>query len=332
MALPKQVQRQIEEAEALQQQLYPTEPQATEPAQEVAPPAVEPESEPAAIEEAPSNVVELAQPAKPEPQPAEQPRSREDDPAYWRQRFKSVQGIVDVEMPRLHAQLKEQSAQIQQLIKQLEGRGNTPEPAGNDLVTSKDAEDFGEDLIDMVKRCATQIVRAEIDRVSGELRKELKDSVAPVADRVMQSETDRFWNAVRAQVADWDVVNNDPSWFEFLDSTPEFSPVSYRVLAQEAIDRGEPLKIASMVNHWRKLTAPVQAPTHAPAPKPELQRQVTPSSSRASAPPAPAGKIWTREDYEAAMDVRNINRLGQVEADRLVTEANLAVAEGRVRW
>lgn len=333
MALPAAVQRQVEEAEALQQQLYPTE-QVTEQSTETPTETVE---DAVATEAQPNNVVELQRNAEPTPQPAEAPKAREDDPAYWRKRFETVQGILNAEMPRLNAQLKEQGTQIQTLVAQLQEKSTATEQPETPLVTSKDAEDFGADLIDMVRRVSTEAIRKEYARAVADLRKEFGDvkelqaQVGHVAERVGKSESEQFWDRVRTFVPDWATVDQDPSWIEFLDTTPDFAEDTYRVLASKAIQKGDAQKVARLVELWRgpKIEA---VPTTPATPKPDLQRQVTPSSSRASTPTPPAGKIWSRADYEAAMDPRNISRLGAVKADQLMAEATAAVAEGRVRW
>ena len=64
----------------------------------------------------------------------------------------------------------------------------------------------------------------------------------------------------------------------------------------------------------------------------ELERQVAPAKATASAPTAPAGKIWTRAEFERAYDPRNIRDMGQAKADALVAQAEQALAEGRVQW
>lgn len=338
MALPAAVQRQVEEAEALQQQLYAPQPAPDQPVE--AP--TEAVTEAAATEEAaPTNVVELPRPAEPATPSPEAPKSREEDPAYWRQRFQTVSGILDTEVPRLTAQVKEQSAQIQQLLRQLEQPKAAEQPKDGALVTSKDEEDFGSDLIDMVRRCALETVRREFAPMTAKLEKlekELQEKLSAVAGRVEKSDADKFWDKVKTHVPDWDAIDNDPSWWEFLNTTPEFAEDSYRELAARAIQKGDATKIANLVKLWRgPVVAPVPpvppaTPTPPAAPKPELQRQVAPSTSRASAPVQPTGQIWTRADYEAAMDVRNIQRLGAAKTEKLVNAANLAVAEGRIHW
>lgn len=329
MALPKAIQQAADEADALQQQLY-GERQA-----EAETPAAQTDSSqvqeaPVASEQQASNVVELHTQATPEPESA-QPKPAQDD--QWQQRYKTLQSKFDREVPALHAQLREQSQQMQNLLAELQKQKESPkaDTSSGGEVTPKDEEDFGSDLVDMVRRCAREIVRREAIPLIDGLRKELQGMLAPVAERVERSASDRFWDTVKTFVPDWDAIDNNPDWWEFLNTTPEFAEDSYRELATKAIAKGDATKIANLVKLWRGHAAPQPVVTPA-TPKPDLQRQVTPSTSRASAPVPQTGKIWTKAEYEAAMDVRNISRVGAAEADRLVAEATQAVAEGRVRW
>ncbi len=325
MALPAVVQQQIDQAEALQAELYPESP------------ASEEVSAQPVSEETQSNVVQLPRTAEPS-QPVETPKpvSQEEDPAYWRKRFETVQGKLNSEMPALYAQLKEQNQQIQHLSEQLNAREAEPSrKADTAEIDLKDAEDYGSDLIDMVNRKAEAIVAKEIAKAMAELRKDVgsvREHVGQVSDQVAQTSAEKFWTGVMNLVPDWKAVDSDPAWIDWLDTTPEFAEDTYRTLAAKAIQRGDAQKIANLVARWRGPNQTQQAPARSPAVQSELQRQVTPSTQRSSTPPPQGGKVWSVEEYKAAMDVRNVQKFGQKEADRLEAEANQAVADGRVRW
>lgn len=324
MALPAAVQKQVEEAEALQQQLYS---ESQEPAS-----AEQPVSEEAEAPVAePSNVVEL--PRNAEPQPVETPKASEpkDDTAYWKKRFDTVQGVLNAEVPKLNAQLKEQNHQIQQLLAQLDAKKSVSEPEQS-AVTSKDVEEYGADLIDMVKRVSHDAVSTAVATAVAEFHREfgsVRAEVGQMQERAVQSESDKFWGSVMSLIPDWTTIDSDPSWIEFLDTTPEFAEDTYRELASKAIAKGDAHKIAKLVSLWR---GPSPQSTPKPDMQAELQRQVTPSVSKSSSNTPQSAKIWSRAEYEAAMDPRNVQRLGQKEADRLEADANSAVDEGRVRW
>lgn len=324
MALPQAIQQQVEQAEALQQQVY--EPEAVTPPVEETP----------AQEAPPSNVVELPHRADPPTAETQKSDNRTNDPEYWKSRFSTLQGKFNAEVPQLYQQLKEQGQQIAQLTKALQEREVKPEAKTQSVVTEKDVDDYGQDLIDLIRRVSSESAEKVVARASSELVERfgaMQEQVGHVTSKVEQTSAERFWDTVKRIVPDWTAVDNDPDWRDWLDTAPRFSKRTYRELAVEAISAGDAQAVAELVAMWKGVSP--SRPTSVPAPNPqaELQRQVTPSSSRSSTPPPQqSGRIWTRQEYEAAMDVRNVQRLGQKKADELEAEANAAVAEGRVRW
>jgi len=317
-ALPKAIQDQVDQAEALQQQLYP-EDAPTEP--------VEPPAEPVEAEEPPSNVVELTKPQT----PPEAPPAREDTVDYWKSRFETLRGKFDAEVPALHHQLKEQAAQLKQLA---ENQQKKPDAADEPLVTDKDRDEFGSDYVDFVEKLSTRVAQSAVAQAVAELRKEfgvVQDRVGQVAERVVMSESEKFWSGVLTLVPEWKQIDADQRWFDWLDTSPDFSEETYREIAGKAIAKGNAQKIAALVKKWKEELG-LSTPAPAAEPKPDLSSQVAPSTSRASAPPPPGQKIWSKAEYESAYDPRNVSRYGVQKAGELIAAADQAVADGRVRW
>lgn len=326
MALPEAIQNQVAEAEAVQQQLYgqasdgePVE-QPAAPVDPVEPAPVEPQvAEPVAQEVKPDTV-----------------KAKEDTVDYWKSRFETVRGKLDTELPDMQRKLREQNSLIADMQARLEQAQKAPEPKQEDpTVTDKDVEDFGSDLVDMVKRASRaesgQIVNAAINELKKELGAMLQQ-LGAVQERVQMSEADKFWLKVKTLVPDWDTVDADENWISFLDTSPEYTTESYREMAAKAIMAGKAEAVAKLVDVWR---GPAQVPETKPtevAPNPELQRQVVPPTVKSSAPPQPTGKVLSKAEYEALYDPRNVQRYGTKKAEEMILQADLAVAEGRVRW
>lgn len=328
MALPQAVQNAADQADALQQQIYNESQASVEPTEQTVSdvPAADP----------PSNVVEMPRQAEPVQQVETPKVQADDDAAYWRKKFESLQGKFNAEVPQLHAQLKEQNQQLSALAERLDAKAVESSVQDSATVTEKDSEEFGADLVDMTRRVAqdtvNKAVAQAVKQAFSDFRKEfgaVQEQMGYVSDKVAMSESDKFWAGVMNLVPDWKQIDADPRWIEWLDSTPDFAEDTYRELAIKAIQRGDALKVAKLVELWR---GPQQTASAKPAINPELQRQVAPSTSKASAPTQQAERIWSKADYEAAYDVRNAQKLGTAEADRLIAEADRAVAEGRVRW
>ena len=312
--LPKAVQAQLDAAEALQAQL-------------VNPTPVEgnPEVAPVTEAQAPQPVATVVQ----------ETRVAEPNPDNnWEQRFRVIEGKYRAEIPRLHDQNRELSERLEQALKALEEKAQTPVEEKK-LVTDADVESFGEDMVDMVRRAA----REEFDALAKKFAAELDKRFGAVAAKVEQTEQvvvksakDKFWDAVDAKHADFAAVNSDPRWFAFLDTRIPGPRLTRRTLAEKAIAELDAEALIEQVGLFKE-SLPKAEPQQPTKPKPTLNSQVAPNTSGASNPsPDPVGKIWTGAEYAAALDHRNMQRMSRADYDALVAEAETAFAEGRVRF
>ena len=314
-ALPKAVQAQLDQAEAIQAQLAGTTPEAGN-------------TEPDVAVESP---VEQVVPAEvQETQVAQQSPSVD-----WEQRFRVLEGKYRAELPRLHEQNRELSERLDQAIKAMESKAQEPAPQDSKLVTDADVESFGEDMVDMVRRAA----REEFDALAKKFAAELDKRFGAVAAKVEQTEQvvvksakEKFWDAVDAKHADFAAVNSDPRWFAFLDTRIPGSRLTRRTLAEKAIAELDAEALIEQVGLFKE-SLPKAEPQQPTKQKPSLNSQVAPNTSGASNPsPDPVGKIWTGAEYAAALDHRNMQRMSRADYDALVAEAETAFAEGRVRF
>lgn len=324
--LPEAIRNQLAEAVTLQKELYGQAPENVETAEANSVTAEVPEPQ----VETPASESQLV--TEPVTQPSETPKS-EPESDEWRHKYNTLKGKFDAEVPRLYQALKERDAQLQSLLSRLEQLEKQPEQTTEEpLVTKKDEEEFGADLVSMVRRAAKEEVRVAVAAVMKEFDSKFSaflQQVNAVQTKVQMSEAERFWNRVRSLVPDWDNVDTDPDWIDFLDTSPDYTTETYRELATKAIQASQAEKVAKLVEIWRGNKNPAPSVT---VPNPELQRQVAPSTVKSSTPVQPAKKIYTREEYEALYDVRNEQRYGAKRAAEMRAEADLAVAEGRVRW
>lgn len=321
MTVPQHIQQQMEDAQAMQQQLYgekeaPASAENTPTPEKVADPVVAPPTE---------------SEQKVESVKAETPPDEES----FHKRYEVLKGKFDAEVPRLHQQLREQEARMRDLLARLEQKEKQPEPKAEDerYLTDKDNEEFGQDLIDMTRRAAREEVRTEVRKLLTQLDdrfKALMGHVGQVEERVVLSESEKFWNRVKGVVSDWEQVDANPDWISFLDTSPEYTTETYRELAAKAIAAGDAGKVAALVKIWRGEPA-AKTPEAPKQPHPDLQRQVAPSTAKVSTPPS-GKRMYSQQDYEALFDPRNPLGLAAKDLEAAQLDAQLALAEGRVRW
>lgn len=315
-SLPRSVQAQLDQAEALQAQLNG-------------------ESAPEGNTDAQNAAEQLQeQVSEPEVQPTQVAQQPSVD---WEQRFNVLRGKYDAEIPRLHHQNKELSERLDQAIKTMEAKAAEPQKTDSKLVTDADIEAYGSDLVDMVRRAS----REEFDALAKKLVETLDARFGAVQEKVSRAEqavaktaADKFWEAVMAPDAapDFDAVNDDPRWFAFLDARVPGTRFTRRAVAEDAITN---LDATSLVEQIKAFKESIGVQTTSPKqtkPKPNLNSQVAPSSSRASAPTDTTGKVWSGQEYASALDHRNLQRMSREDYEALVNEAETALAEGRVKF
>lgn len=313
MGLPKQVTEALKEVETIESQLRA-------PAEAEAPAAqpVEPSETPPAV----------AEPAPAAPAPA--PVAGEDD-GKWEQRYRTLKGMYDAEVPRLHAQVKELTAGVSHLQAQLaqatEQQRQPKAAAPQSLVTDEDVEAFGSDLIEVQRKVAREVAAealAELDQLRAEnvsLREQVNKTGAQVAEATFDQQLHRL-------VPDFAELNNDPKWIAWLDEIDPILRGPRRVVAQEALSRGDAAGVAYYVDLFRKGATPAGKADKAA----ELERQIQPRRSSSAATPASQGAMYTSAQVgEMFARAARLGATGQVdEARKLEAEIDAAYMEGRV--
>lgn len=322
--LPRQLQRQAEDAARIEQEIADAQ----------APPALD---DPASLLETPA-VPDGSEPAKrvhkaPDPVPT-------DD--QWRQRYLTLDGKYKAEVPRLHNDVKELKSQLAAISARLE-KPTVPDTAKArkpQLVTDKDTETYGAELLDLIKRQAEDIVsdrEASLESSLAQMATEnenLKSKIAGVSDKQTQTAQDSYIARFAARVPDWETTNVDPDFLGWLRETDPLSGMSrqdYLDNAAQAMDVDRTVRLFETFKALRAPAATVSAPRSAT----EIQRQVTPGKSKtapATAQPS-ADKVWTYTEVETFYkdQRRGVYANNPDDVKRIEAEIDLAASQGRIR-
>lgn len=324
MSLPKQVQVLADEAERIQQEIQAqNSPPPADPAEPPQDPPAGTTEDPPALEPAP-----LSDPTAPPPVPT-------DD--TWERRFKSLKGKYDAEVPRLSSEVQVLRDQVAALSKP---QPKQPEPArtATPLVTDKDVEAFGGDLIDLMKRQATEVAESRMAEAVARLEAEnrtLAEKLDGVNARQGTNDRQRYFESLAHLVPDYEAVNLDEDFMAWLRETDELSGLPRQAYLNKAFESFDVQHTAKLFNAFKAGTQPTPAaPTHRSPPR-ELARQVAPGTSKASpaTPHANEPRIMTTREIEGFYaDVRRgVYRGNEVEQARIEAEIDAAVAAGRIR-
>lgn len=337
--VPQRIRDLGEEAERLQAQVYggtpPVDP-ATPPPNDPGTPL--PGDQPAANQ------------APPEPAPAPVTPSipSSEDDLTWEQRFRTVQGKYDAEVPRLSADLRVLEAKLSAATTEIERlkalKPAEPQPPKKSLVTDKDVEAFGSDLIDVMDRKAREVAENMVDTKVSNLEAEnrlLKEKLDGITANQVSDKRTAYFDKLGQEVPDFVALNVDQGFLKWLAEVDPLSGFPRQEYLNKAWAEFDARRTAVLFNAYKQTLAPAAPPTppanqQVPSqPRQQLQRQVAPNKSTVSDTPASTAstKLWTVKEIETFYaDVRRGAYQGK-EAARAQVEAEIdqAVAQGRVR-
>lgn len=325
MALPKQVQAQLAEVEELEKVLAQNETleKADEPTLEL-------------VEDTKDEVIDnqlKEEPALEDVTPADD--SKKESVDDFKQKYSTLKGKYDAEVPRLHQQVRDLTDQLGSIRKDIDAAKKVEAEAPKEkvsYVTDADREEYGDDLIDFQRRVAKEASQEYEGRFEKQeaVIDELRKQVSTAGDQVGEMSFTRKLNAL---VPGFDQLDNDDRWVSWLNENDPMSRGPRREQAQSAFDRGDAEAVAHYVKLFNESVAPVEQgknPRQA-----ELEKQVTPnrSSSTSSTKSAVGSKVYSSKQMDNAWaKTRTLNTSGKYdEAAKLEAELTAAYMEGRVK-
>ena len=285
--------------------------------------------------ELPADTVDLTQapPAAPN-----QPAGNQVD--TWEQKYKSLQGMFNAEVPRLNADNRELKAQVAQLQELLASMTNKPkEPVNQDrpkYITDSDVAEYGESI--EVMRRVFRDETAELTAKIAELEDQnlsLRASVLPRVEQMATAQASRadqqFWDGLTAQVPDWMQVNNNPdfqSWLLETDPMTGRTRQDFLAEAQSNLDAG---RVAYFFKTWLGTSGTAAEPKTRKS-STELEAQIAPGRSRSGAAPTGGAKTYTPQDIQKFFqDVSHgVYKGRDEERNRIEADIFAAQREGRI--
>jgi hypothetical protein len=339
--LPRHVQAQLAEAEAIEQELgLATAPdpaaETDEGAENAA--AVEATAQPDTKPEA--SVAEGEQHRSDPPKAA----SKDDSVEVWKARYNSLRGLFEQQVPMLQQRVKELASELERVrAAPPEAKPTDPlQQPGTKRVTDKDVEVFGGDLIDLVGRKTQEVVeqvagqyQTRIDQLEAALAK-ATGTVQQVAQTQVQSAKEKFFLTLDSQLPGWQELQALDECQVWLGASIPGTRATWEDALKQAANEADAGNALSVFRQFLKehphLDTNVAADDRAKTAK-EIQRQVAPPKPKGSAPVTPVNKrVFTSTEYEAeTRKLINLQKRGKFEeAAQIEIELNAAMAEGRI--
>jgi len=275
--LPKQVQKQSEAVQELYKELN------SEQAQD----------ESADVKEDADSVEEQAVQSEPQEQVAEDNQEEET----VEQRYKTLQGMYNAEVPRLHAEKRDMANRVSQLEQLLAGMQQpktepVPKAEAPKLITDADVEEYG-DSIEVMRRVSKEETSAaeqklkQLEKQIEALQTNVLPRVEQVAANQVKTSEQAFWSELSTTVPDWRDMNDNQdfqNWLLEIDPLTGISRQTYLEDAQRNLDVG---RVTNFFNAWKGNNGSESnaQPNRKAQSSNELKKQVSPGKGKSSGKP-----------------------------------------------
>ena len=333
MALPKQVQQQLDEVEELEKQLE-AQGEETKAKTEVKKKKTSKKAKAKDTEVEVTDDEPIEEPVAVEATPADD--SIEEVSESFKQKYATLRGKYDAEVPRLHQQVKELTDQMnairEEALAAKKAEAEKPKEKVS-YVTDADREEYGDDLIDFQRRVAKEVSQDYEERFEQQSRV-IQDLQSKISNTDSQVGEVGFTQKLNALVPGFDQLDNDERWVAWLNEIDPMTRGPRRDQAQAAFNSGDAEAVAHYVSLFRGSVEPVA--NGKSDRQTELEKQVTPSRSAstvASKSSNNSSKVYSEKELDRGWTkIRDLNSQGKYDdAEKLEAELTVAYMEGRVK-
>lgn len=346
MALPEQIRKQTEAVQELYKQLNTDDNTGAAPAAAdgTVPPVENADATPPADENSvPNN-------AAPPPANEQKPGGDNVPEETVLQKYKTLQGMYNAEVPRLHQQNREMTQRVQQmeqllasLSAQQQQTPATSQPTVDKLVTDKDVEEYGESLDVMRKVSREELIPvaqrlAQIESMLRQMQVNVVPQVQNLAQRQQMSAEQQFWADLAAAVPNFRDINGNEAFQSWLLEADPLTGITRQTYLDDAQRNLDARRVVNFFRTWLEITgqaAVAQSTGSATAPTSELEKQVAPGRSRGAGAPTNTNKakVYAPADITKFFnDVRSGKYKGrEQERDRIERDIFAAQRENRIQ-
>jgi len=254
----------------------------------------------------------------------------------YAQRWRSLQGVYNSAQQRVGT-LEQQVQQLQQLVSTLQtAPAMSVNPKGQ-FLTDQDTADYGNDLIDMARRAAREELKDFAGAV-GSLKHDV-DSMRPIVPVVQrltqenqQSASERFFAALARIVPDYEQVNSNPQFHQWLLTPDPMTGIMRQTYLVDAQRSGDVDRVATIFNAWKSLSGTQGQTNTRTNVQRELELQQAPGRNLSAPVSEKTGRIWDPREITALYDEKRRGGYAGREAEFKALEQDIfkAQQEGRI--
>jgi hypothetical protein len=271
-------------------------------------------------------------------------------PEDWEHKYNTLRGMFNKEVPRLNATITELKLKVDNLEGLLASRSAQPAPLpqGRQLLNPDEINDYGEDMISVVKRAAREEIEPELSRLQQEnndLREQIlrvQQTLGTVNAESVKTARERVFDSLSNAVPEWQTINVDPAFIEWLQQEDAFSGNTYQSMLDVAFER---LDGPRVVAFFEKFVRESSLARHTIDPRGDAAATPTIRMDTLVAPGKPQrsqstqlmseneGEIWTHAEIAAFYKdcARGMYKNNPEEKARIERRIHRAANEGRLK-
>lgn len=277
------------------------------------------------------------------PSPAPEQRASDDNVPEETvlQKYKTLQGMYNAEVPRLHHQNRELNQRVQQMEQLLASLSaqqptqTTQQPTVDKYVTDKDVEEYGES-IDVMRKVSreelTSVAQriAKIEQMLQQMQTNIVPQVQNIAHKQHMNAEQQFWADLGTAVPNFRDVNGNEAFQTWLLEADPLTGISRQTYLDDAQRNLDARRVANIFRTWLETTGQAAvAQSTGRTSNSELEKQVAPGRSKSTNAAATANKskVYTPQDIQKFFnDVRAGKYKGR-EQDRARIERDIFAAQ-----
>lgn len=179
----------------------------------------------------------------------------------WEARYRSLKGKYDEEVPRMMSEIHALRQQMQALMAaqtpvEQETTAQESIDVKKEVVSEQDMLDYGEDLIDLIKRIASAVASEAVSNLTPKIE-QIEGRVTETAKRQV---VETVYDRLDREVPEWREVNKDAKFLEWLNTMDMFAGKTRGDMLHEAYERGDAPRVTAFFKAFLAEDGRVGAP------------------------------------------------------------------------
>lgn len=273
-----------------------------------------------------------------------------DDEQTWERKFKSLQGRIEADQRNRQAETARLN-QLENLLASLQAQGKSAKPAApaelkaEKLITDAEAEEYGNDLLDVMGRRTKEVITPELQAINLKLSM-LQDRVDGATKVITKQQQGTLYQSLAQAVPEWRAINHSAEFKNWLQNQDPYSGKKRHDMLMDAFTRQDTRLVVNFFQGF--LTEAASLAPHSASPgtvttplpgngqgngQPSLADYAAPGRARSGPAPTPTDKpVWTTASISKFMADKLAGKFRGREADADALEADIfqAQKEGRI--